>query len=218
MILEARELCKTYRVPGRWFGSHSVAALAGVTLGVARGERLAISGPSGGGKSTLLGCLSGLTRPSGGSVRYTGAPRGLRLLFQHPTLALNPRFTVFECVAEPLRLAGSALADASTMLGRVGLDLSYGKRLPGELSGGERQRVALARALVGAPEVVLADEPVSALDPTARAEILDLLLELQLELGFACIIVSHDEAVRAATRRHVVIEAGRVVTDSSAAY
>lgn len=177
-----------------------------------------MSGPSGGGKSTLLGCLSGLVKPDTGVVRYNGAPRGLRLLFQHPTLALNPRLTVFDSVAEPLRLAGSALTDATTMLTRVGLDASYGKRLPSELSGGERQRVALARALVGRPEVVLADEPVSALDPTARAEILELLLELQRERGFACVVVSHDVAVHRITSRHVVIRAGRVVTDSSAAY
>lgn len=184
-----------------------------VNLRLAPGERIVVGGPSGCGKSTLLACLAGATEPDAGSISFSGHAYGRRLLFQHPTQALDPRFTALESVTEPLLFDTSAKEDAQALLARVGLPAELGRRRPAELSGGERQRVALARALAGRPDIIFADEPVSALDPTARAEVLDLLLRSQAELGFACVIVSHDPAVHAAASRLVVLDAGCVVSD-----
>lgn len=193
----------------------TVTALMDVSLGISRGERIVITGPSGSGKSTLLGCIAGLVKPDFGFVRYNVPRRSVRLLFQHPTRALDPRFTAQQSVEEPLVLMGSAGTDAAFMIRRVGLGPEHAGRYPHELSGGERQRVALARALVGAPDVVLADEPVSALDPAARAEVLQLLLDLQHEIGFACVIVTHDRDIQRLATRHVVLKAGCVVSDGA---
>lgn len=184
-----------------------------VSFQVGERELLVIEGPSGIGKTTLLHCLVRLVNADGGAVLWRGSDvtrargsalrsfrRGVRLLFQHPSSALDPRFTALESVTEPLVVSGTPSAEATRLaheaLERTGAQ-HLEQRLPEALSGGERQRVALARALVGVPELVLADEPVSALDEAAREEALRLLLELQASLGFACLLVSHAPVVAA---------------------
>jgi putative ABC transport system ATP-binding protein len=198
-------------------------ALRGVSLELARGEVLAVTGPSGGGKSTLLHCLSGILRPEAGEVRYNGqrlddlaeAPRtrlrrrefGIVLQFGQ----LVPELTVEQNVALPLLLEGHHRSAAHTAA-RTWLDrLDVGKlatSLPGELSGGESQRAALARALVTGPQVVFADEPTGALDTVGGEALLDVLLSTTRERGASVVLVTHDNRVAAHADREVVLVDG----------
>ncbi|HSI06815.1 MAG TPA: ATP-binding cassette domain-containing protein [Myxococcota bacterium] len=210
-LLQVRKLAKNHRLPG--FERRTVQALKPISFEVGRGELVVVEGASGAGKTTLLHCLARLLTPDDGALLWKGHDvtrvrgpalrdyrRRVRLLFQHPSAALDPRFTIVASVAEPLVLTGSDKAEAD-MLAREALERTgaheLAGRYPATLSGGERQRVALARALVGTPELVLADEPVSALDEAARAEALQTLTTLQRELGFACLLVSHAPVVGA---------------------
>lgn len=188
-------------------------ALKPTSFSLSPGELLLVEGASGAGKTTLLQCIARLIEPDGGALIWRGEDvthatgpalrdyrKQVRLLFQHPSSALDPRFTALESVAEPLLIMGTPGGEAAALarqtLERVGAkDLA--DRVPSALSGGERQRVALARALIGAPKLILADEPVSALDEAARDEALALLLGLQRQLGFACVLVSHAPVVGA---------------------
>lgn len=216
-LVTVRLLSKSFSVPGGWLRRRNVQALRPVSFELAAGELLQIDGASGAGKTTLLQCLARLTTPDAGTILYRGQDmthargaalrayrRRVRLLFQHPSSALDPRFTATDSVAEPLLIGGTPTKDARRLaaeaLSRVGLERDLANRYPRALSGGERQRVALARALVGEPELVLADEPVSALDEAARDEALALILRLQKELGFACILVNHASAIVEARR------------------
>jgi putative ABC transport system ATP-binding protein len=198
-------------------------ALRGVSLELARGEVLAVTGPSGGGKSTLLHCLSGILRPEAGEVRYGGqrlddlseAPRtrlrrrefGIVLQFGQ----LVPELTVEQNVVLPLLLEGHDRSAASSAA-RAWLDrLDVGKlaaALPGELSGGEAQRAALARALVTGPQVVFADEPTGALDTVGGEALLDVLLSTTRERGASVVLVTHDNRVAAHADREVVLVDG----------
>lgn len=208
-LLEVRKLGKNFRLPG--LRKRAVQALKPTSFSVGRGELLVVEGASGAGKTTLLQCVARLLEPDDGALIWRGQDvthvggaalrdyrRKVRMLFQHPSSALDPRFTAVESVAEPLVVAGAADATRAALetLEQVGAR-KLADRTPGALSGGERQRVALARALVGSPELILADEPVSALDEAAREEALSLLLRLQCNLGFACILVSHAPVVDA---------------------
>ncbi|WP_432431144.1 ATP-binding cassette domain-containing protein [Streptomyces hygroscopicus] len=199
----------------------------GVSLRVARGETLGVVGESGSGKTTLGRMLVRLLEPSGGSIRYqgrelTGVHREPQMVFQDPVSSLNPRRSIGESVADPLRAAG-ALTDAEVRrraraaLERVGLDPGWYHRYPHEFSGGQRQRVGIARALVPEPRLIVCDEPVSALDVTTQAQVLDLLAGLQRDLGLALVLISHDLAVvRRAGDRVAVMRRGAVVEEGPA--
>ncbi|GAA5052126.1 ABC transporter ATP-binding protein [Nocardia callitridis] len=213
-----------------------VLALDGVSLRVTPGRTHAVVGESGSGKTTALRIAMGLTKPTSGAVRFDGVDiaglswrrsrplrRRFQLVHQNPFASLDPRFTVRESVLEPLvsfRVGTRAdrRARAAELLDQVALPRTFLDRLPAELSGGQRQRVAIARALVLQPEVVLLDEPVSALDAQVQEQILDLLTELQQRLGLTYLFVSHDLAVVAGIAHTVsVFDNGRVVESGATA-
>jgi lipoprotein-releasing system ATP-binding protein len=221
-VLEAVALVKEFRE-----GPSVLRVLDGLNFAVAAGERIAVVGASGSGKTTLLQLLGGLDVPTSGEVRITGvsieplgdAARGhLRnraVGFVYQFHHLLPEFSALENVAMPLLIRreppARALAAARELLVRVGL----GERLehrPGQLSGGERQRAAVARALVTKPAVVLADEPTGNLDSRNAAQVFDLMLELNREVGSSLVIVTHDERLAGRLDRVVVLEGGRLVS------
>jgi oligopeptide/dipeptide ABC transporter ATP-binding protein len=190
-----------------------VRAVDGVSLRIDRGRVLALVGESGSGKSTVGRCVVRLLSPTAGTVRLAGTDvthlsrrrlrphrREVSIVFQDPASSLDPRLPVGEIVGEPLRLlrlAGSRqererrVGDA---LEQVGLRRQVAQRYPHEMSGGQRQRVSIARALVSSPRLLVADEPTSALDVSVQASVLNLLADLQRDLGFACLFITHDLA------------------------
>ncbi|PPI21685.1 ABC transporter ATP-binding protein [Rathayibacter sp. AY1B1] len=225
-ILRIEKVVKDFALPGR---RADFRALDDVSFSVRAGQTLALVGESGSGKTTALRIALGLERASGGRVLVEGADlthagekqwrplrRRIQLVHQNPFAALDPRFTVLESVVEPLVSFGvgdrlTRLARAHELLDRVGLPDSFLSRLPAELSGGQRQRVAIARALALGPDLVLLDEPVSALDVSVQAQILELLVELQRDLGVAYLFISHDLAVVADVSHDIVVlNRGRV--------
>jgi peptide/nickel transport system ATP-binding protein len=216
-VLEVRDLRVEYRPHGR--RSRPIQALAGVSLSVAAGETLAIVGESGCGKTTLLRTIAGLVEPSAGTVGFDGQ---LGMVFQDPQASLNPRRRVGATLERALRAhrrtRADARAQAPRLLERVGLSAAHAERYPHELSGGQRQRVTIARALAGRPRLVLLDEPVSSLDASLRRGAIELLDELQAELGCAYVVVSHDlGAVEATADRIAVVHAGEIVEIGEAA-
>ncbi len=220
-------------------GARRVVALDGVDLDVARGDRLGIVGESGSGKSTLIRIMAALDRPTEGSVRFqgrevTGAPErelgflrsAVQLVFQDPRSSLDPRMKVRDIVTEPLRsrlLKGELdqtdpLSRMREVLAAVDLPEDAADRYPHEFSGGQRQRIAIARALAPRPQVLIADEPVSALDVSVRAQVLNLLTDLVQQLGLTLIFVSHDlMVVRHLCDRVVVMRSGRIEEQGLAA-
>ncbi|GII91739.1 ABC transporter ATP-binding protein [Sinosporangium siamense] len=228
-VLAAVDLHKTYgnRLLGRGGGVHAVA---GVSLTLNAGETLGIVGESGCGKSTLARMLVGLERPDSGQVTFHGEPfasgrgaipRGVRrrvqMVFQDPLTSLNPRMTVLDIVAEPLDVhnlatgRGARRARVGELLELVGLAPELMNRFPHEFSGGQRQRIGIARALATDPEVVVCDEPVSALDMSVQAQVVNLLADLQRTLGVALVFIAHDLAVvRHVSHRVGVMYLGRM--------
>lgn len=222
------------RSRGVWGGRpHApVRALDGVSFEVPQGQRLGIVGESGCGKSTVLRLIAGLDHPDGGFIevggeRISNVPerrlrraRGrLQMIFQDPGGSLDPRMRVGQIVAEPLAAQSRTHRDTRVagLLRDVGLDPGAAERYPHEFSGGERQRIAIARALAPDPSILLADEAVSALDVTVRAQILDLLTGLADRLGLTLVFVSHDLfVVQDVCERVLVMQAGRVVEDGDA--
>lgn len=197
-------------------------ALDGVSLDIEAGDRLGIVGESGSGKSTLVRSLVGLQTPTSGTVVRTP---DAQLVFQDPRSSLDPRMRVRDIVAEPLtarRLRGSWPAGArrervGEVLAQVGLDVAEADRYPHEFSGGQRQRIAIARALAPRPKVLFADEPVSALDVSVRAQVLNLLTDLVRAEDLTLVLVSHDLAVvRHLCDRVLVMHRGRIVEQGSA--
>ncbi|NEE05982.1 ABC transporter ATP-binding protein, partial [Streptomyces sp. SID7499] len=214
-------------------GSGRVAAVDGVSLTVHAGRTLGIVGESGSGKTTLGRMLVRLLDPTAGRLRYGGTEigslpekelrpfrRDLQMVFQDPVASLNPRRSIGESVADPLRAAGERdegrIRDrVGELLERVGLDPGRYERYPHEFSGGQRQRVGIARALAAEPKLIVCDEPVSALDVTTQAQVVELLSELQRELGIGLVFIAHDLAVVrqvsdevAVMRRGVIVEQG----------
>ncbi|MGI4839070.1 MAG: dipeptide ABC transporter ATP-binding protein [Janthinobacterium lividum] len=234
-LLSLDNISKHYRLPARKGQAQSFNALQGLSLEVFPGQTLAIVGESGSGKSTSLRIALGLEAPSAGRVRFDGQDvtdlswkqfrpvrQRMQLVQQNPFAALDPRFTIFQSVVEPLQsfglVKGEALYQAARkLMDQVQLPASYLDRLPRELSGGQRQRIAIARALALQPELLLLDEPVSALDVSVQAQILDLLRSLQADLGIAYVLVSHDLAVVASLAHQVVVlRQGQVVERGAA--
>jgi len=225
-VLEAVGLRKEYRLPG---GSR-VVAVEGLDLALHRGETLALVGESGSGKTTSARLLAGLVPPSGGvvlrdgveSTAQTPATRQdwrhrMQFVYQSPFASLNPRLTVERIVSEPLRAArvgtrATRAARVRQLIDLVALPASVIDRRPGALSGGQRQRVAIARAVALRPELLVLDEPVSALDASVQAQILQLLVDLRAEFGLTYLFISHDLAVvRQIADRVAVMSAGTLV-------
>ena len=205
-------------------------AVDDVSFDIAQGESVGLVGESGSGKTTAARCILGLTRPTSGDVSFAGESiyamsrprlramrRAMQPVFQDPYSSLNPRRTVGQSVAEPLVVHGVGTAttrDArvAELLDLVGLDPAYGRRRPNELSGGQRQRIALARALALNPQLLVLDEPVSALDTSVAAQIVNLLLRLRKDLNLALLLITHDlRLVRHLTTRAAVMHVGRIV-------
>jgi peptide/nickel transport system ATP-binding protein len=230
VIVEARGLVREYAMP-RTSLRHTPAtvhALRGVDLEVVRGDRVGVVGESGAGKSTLARLLLALDQPQGGEVRFEGQQvngrkeRDLRFLrrqaqivFQDPRSSLDPRMRVREILLEPLRaldVPGDHRVRVRELLDAVGLPADAATRYPHQFSGGQRQRIAIGRAIAPQPALLIADEPVSALDVSVRAQILDLLRELADGLGLTLIFISHDlSVVRYLCDRVAVMRDGRVV-------
>jgi peptide/nickel transport system ATP-binding protein len=229
-VAELRDVVVTY-------GSrrHRLTAVDGVSLSVPAGQTVGLVGESGSGKTTLGKAIARLVPAASGGITVAGrdiralrgrelrtAQKDIGFVFQNPSDSLNPRAHVGDIVAEPLRVhtalrSAERERRAADLLGRVGLPADTVSRFPHELSGGQRQRVAIARALVLEPRLVIADEPTSSLDVLVQATILALIAELQRELGFGCLFISHDLAVvRQVSQQVSVMREGRVVESGPA--
>lgn len=228
ILAEGKHLSKTFPVKGQGKGA-ALHAVSGVDLAVYEGETLALVGESGCGKSTLGRLLLGLLPPTQGQVFFDGQDlaalpparlralrRQMQLVFQDTAAALNPRWTVGQSLAEPLRIhnlcpRGEYAARGAALLTQVGLAPDLLDRYPHQLSGGQRQRVGLARTLALSPRLVVCDEPVSALDVSVQAQMLNLLADLQRAQGLTYVLISHDlGVVRHSADRVCVMFLGRV--------
>ncbi len=214
-LLDVRDLCKWYPVSTGFAGGRheTLKAVDGVSFGIDRGEVLGLVGESGSGKTTVGRTILRLIPPSAGEIRFEGrditrlSRRALRpvrarmqLVFQDPFSSLNPRMNVGRIVAAPLRIHGRGDARARAVsvadaLEMVGLSPRFAERYPHEFSGGQRQRIGIARALILRPAFLVADEPVSALDVSVQAQVVNLLLELRARLGLTILFIAHDLAV-----------------------
>jgi dipeptide transport system ATP-binding protein len=236
-VIEARDLSRHYSVRRGLFAKPGVvSALNGVSFSLAAGRTLAVVGESGCGKSTLARLLTMIETPTAGALAIDGTDvttlsaaqryelrRAVQIVFQNPYGSLNPRQTVADALEEPLLVHGMTnaaerRAAARDMLRKVGLREEFAERYPHMFSGGQRQRIAIARALMLRPRVLVLDEPVSALDVSIRAQVLNLLAGLQQEFGVAYVFISHDlSVVRHVADEVMVMYLGRVVEHGPAA-
>jgi oligopeptide transport system ATP-binding protein len=237
-LLEVTDLVKHFPVKrGLLFDREvdRVRAVDGISFRVSRGETLGLVGESGSGKSTACRAALQLTEPSSGSVRFEGREivglsrrqmrplrREMQMVFQDPYASLNPRKRVGQIVGDPLKLQGEASGAelrrrVQELLERVGLSPEHYDRFPHEFSGGQRQRIGIARAIALRPKLIVADEPVSALDVSIQAQIVNLLADLQQELGLAYLFVAHDiGVVRHVSDRIAVMHEGKIVEEGPA--
>ena len=233
VLLEVRNLVKHFEVGGGMFGQAAglVRAVDGVSFSIRRGETLGLVGESGCGKTTTGRCVLQLERPTSGQIIFEGRDlttldahemravrRKLQVIFQDPYSSLNPRMTIGDIVGEPLAVHGivrgaTARRDrVQQLLRHVGLLAQHASRYPHQLSGGQRQRVGVARALAMEPSLILCDEPVSALDVSIQAQIINLLEDLQAEFGLTYLFIAHDLAVvRHISDRVAVMYLGKIV-------
>ena len=229
--LEVENLVKHFRVGSQLLGGGGIVhAVDGVSFSIAEGEMLGLVGESGSGKSTVGNCVVRLLEPTSGTIRLKGRDithlsrralrplrRDMHIVFQDPYSSLNPRMTCGDVVGEPLRIQGLAKgreleSNVLELFDRVGLRPELRHRYPHELSGGQRQRVGLARALSVSPSLLVADEPVSALDVSVQAAILNLMRDLQARMGFSCLFITHDLAtVEYLCDRVAVMYLGQIV-------
>ncbi|RYV50791.1 ATP-binding cassette domain-containing protein [Pengzhenrongella frigida] len=220
--------------PGKGFRAPPFQALKGVSLSIRAGETVGLVGESGSGKTTLGRAVLGLAPVTGGEIRYAGdrisginkkqrraLSDDLQVVFQDPYTSLNPAMTVNDILTEPLLVAGVSRTDANKrvrdLLDQVKLPQDAGQRLPREFSGGQRQRIAIARALSRDPKVIVCDEPVSALDLSNQARVLDLFIEIQERTGVAYLFITHDlSVVRHISHRVAVMYHGEIVESGDA--
>ena len=230
-IVEVRHLTKTFARRRSWFSAAAATTVVDdVSFDIDEGETFGLVGESGSGKTTTGRCILRLIEPTSGEVRFKGedvlsfaparlraARRDMQIVFQDPYSSLNPRMRVGAIVAEPLVIHGIGdrtrrEARVAELLQLVGLEPSMARRYPRDFSGGQRQRIAIARALALEPSFLIADEPVSSLDMTVQAQVMDLLMDLQRRLRLTCLFIAHDlRLVENVCTRLAVMYRGRII-------
>lgn len=234
VILSGTDLVKKFKVSSRNTTAIILTALDGVTLNIQIGETVGIAGESGCGKSTLAKVMAGLMPPDNGTVCYRNRPlfdlsgdnhsefrRKTQVIFQDPFSSLNPRMRIGDIISEPLKIAGMSAdrqqGELARIMATVGLDAELSNRFPDEFSGGQRQRIGIARALAAAPEILIADEPVSSLDISIQAQIINLLMQMKIDFNLSMMIISHNLMVlRHVCDRIVIMYLGTIVESASA--
>jgi len=229
LLVTVNDLCVHFRGNPKNFKAQIIKAVDGVSFEISRGETLGIAGESGSGKSTLARTLIGINKPTSGSIKILGEEvskysnaslrpirKKIQMVFQDPYDSLDPRFTVAQSIAEGLQIRNVPKSEISSevmkLLSVVKLSNSLATRFPSQLSGGQRQRVAIARSLATKPDLIICDEAVAALDVSVRAQILNLLQDIQEQTGVSYLFISHDlSTLRYISKNVAIMYGGRIV-------